>query len=178
MSSSIGDELSHFSSVERIIVSPVATLSAMYFVYGLYILLFGTAFHLMHSGHRRPDDEWLNRKMYLSLMVVLFVLSTAFVVDYTIGAVEESSAFFTAVKTLDDQPLVDYLHKKTILTALYFLIPILLNVTAEYMLVRFKINYTVPSSSKHFPADSPLLCDLGFQKMVGNTPVGRLSSRK
>uniref|UniRef100_A0A0W0EZK2 Uncharacterized protein n=1 Tax=Moniliophthora roreri TaxID=221103 RepID=A0A0W0EZK2_MONRR len=119
----------------RIIVSPIATLSAMYFVYGLYILLFGTAFHLMYSRHRRQDDEWLNRKMYLSLTVVLFVLSTAFVVDYTIGALEESSAFFTAVKILDDQPLVDYSHRKTTLTALYFLIPILLNVTAEYMLI-------------------------------------------
>ncbi|ESK87662.1 hypothetical protein Moror_1904 [Moniliophthora roreri MCA 2997] len=128
MSESIDDAAS-ILSVQYTIILSIATLSGMYFVYGLYVLLFGAAVYMMRS--RQQCNEWLNWSLYLSLTVILFVFSTAYVVVITIFAVRKSIICFTAVKTRDYEPMMDYwrpLHDnyKTVSIALTMLIIVLL----------------------------------------------------
>ncbi|KAI3608467.1 hypothetical protein WG66_000915 [Moniliophthora roreri] len=100
------DDVTSIFSVQYTVISSIATLSAMYFVYGLYVLLFGAAVYLMRS--RQQCDERLNWNLYLSLTVILFVFSTVYVVIETVSLVRDSIICFTAVKTRDYEPLVDY----------------------------------------------------------------------
>uniref|UniRef100_A0A0W0FAF6 Uncharacterized protein n=1 Tax=Moniliophthora roreri TaxID=221103 RepID=A0A0W0FAF6_MONRR len=137
MSSTIPKELTDILSVERIIVGPISTLSAMYCVYGLYILLFGAAVYLMRS-RQRGDESKFNCKFYLSLTVILFVLCTMFVVDYTIQNLLEPVIFFTAVKTGDFKPFMDYAKNSVVKLTIYSfdqLVAVLLNITADCMLI-------------------------------------------
>ncbi|ESK84257.1 hypothetical protein Moror_3796 [Moniliophthora roreri MCA 2997] len=140
MSSTIPKELTDILSVERIIVGPISTLSAMYCVYGLYILLFGAAVYLMRS-RQRGDESKFNCKFYLSLTVILFVLCTMFVVDYTIQNLLEPVIFFTAVKTGDFKPFMDYAKNSVVKLTIYSfdqLVAVLLkdtSIKSNYMLV-------------------------------------------
>ncbi|ESK87659.1 hypothetical protein Moror_1901 [Moniliophthora roreri MCA 2997] len=123
------DDAGSILSVQDTVILSITTLSGMYFVYGLYILLFGAAVYMMRSRHQ--CNERLNWSLYLSLTVILFVFSTAFVVVITIIGVHRSIIYFTIAKTRDYEPLVDYwrlLHDtyKTVLIALSMLITILL----------------------------------------------------
>uniref|UniRef100_A0A0W0FIF3 G-protein coupled receptors family 1 profile domain-containing protein n=1 Tax=Moniliophthora roreri TaxID=221103 RepID=A0A0W0FIF3_MONRR len=130
------DDVTSIFSVQYTVISSIATLSAMYFVYGLYVLLFGAAVYLMRS--RQQCDERLNWNLYLSLTVILFVFSTVYVVIETVSLVRDSIICFTAVKTRDYEPLVDYWahdNYKTASAAFMLLIPIILNITAEAMLI-------------------------------------------
>ncbi|ESK84179.1 hypothetical protein Moror_16982 [Moniliophthora roreri MCA 2997] len=123
-------------STRLIIVVPMLNLSVMYFVYGLYVLLFCTCIYMMRN--RQQGNERRNWSLYLSLTVALFVFSTAFVVVYTIDAVYQAFIFFTAVKAQDYQLLVDYWMfsaELIVATSLKMFLAILLNITAECMLI-------------------------------------------
>ncbi|ESK87664.1 hypothetical protein Moror_1886 [Moniliophthora roreri MCA 2997] len=129
-------DIASILSVQSTVIFSISTLSATYFVYGLYVLLFGAAVYMMRS--RQQCDERLNWSLYLLLTVILFVFSTAYVVIETVYLVRDSIICFTAVKTRDYEPLVDYwTHDsyKTALVAFILLIPIILNIVAEYMLI-------------------------------------------
>ncbi|ESK92601.1 hypothetical protein Moror_4400 [Moniliophthora roreri MCA 2997] len=141
------DDVTSILSVQYTVIFSIATLSAIYFVYGLYVLLFGAAVYLMRSRQQR--NERLNWNLYLSLTVILFVFSTVYVVIETVSLVRDSIIRFTAVKTRDYEPLVDYwTHDgyKTASVAFVLLIPIILNITAEAMLIHRC--YLIWSSSK------------------------------
>uniref|UniRef100_A0A0W0F6F0 Uncharacterized protein n=1 Tax=Moniliophthora roreri TaxID=221103 RepID=A0A0W0F6F0_MONRR len=106
MPSPIPEDFAPELSTQLIIVVPMVNLSAMYFVYRFYTLLFGTCIHMLRS--RQQGDERVNWNLYLLLTVVLFVFSTAFVVIYTIDMVYRSITYFTAVKTQDYEVLVNF----------------------------------------------------------------------
>uniref|UniRef100_A0A0W0GEL2 G protein-coupled receptor n=1 Tax=Moniliophthora roreri TaxID=221103 RepID=A0A0W0GEL2_MONRR len=134
-------------SVQRVLILPIVTLLITYLLYGFYILLFGTCVHIMRG--RQPVGEGLNRNLYLSLTVILFVLTTAFIVDYTVVIVSESIAYFTVVKTRDSRAYVEYAKNNvpnTVAFAFQSLIPVLLNIAADYMLIHRC--YVIWSSSK------------------------------
>ncbi|KAI3618085.1 hypothetical protein WG66_005660 [Moniliophthora roreri] len=136
MSSSTPEELAPSLSAPHIIVFPIVSLSVMYFVYGFYTLLFGTCIYMMRS--RQKENEQLNWNLYLVLTVALFIFSTAFVIVYTTYMVYGAIVAFTAVKTQDYEPFMDYLthNAENIITDfLQMLLSILLNITAECMLI-------------------------------------------
>ncbi|ESK84181.1 hypothetical protein Moror_16984 [Moniliophthora roreri MCA 2997] len=136
MSSSIPEDFASQLSTQLVIVYPIVSLSATYFVYGFYVLLFGTCVYMMRS--RRQGNERLTRNLYLSLTVALFVFSTAFVVVYTYDVVYESIIYFTAAKAQDYQLLVDYLMfsaEMIVAGSIKLFLAILLNITAECMLI-------------------------------------------
>ncbi|ESK83551.1 hypothetical protein Moror_12098 [Moniliophthora roreri MCA 2997] len=146
MSTTIPEDLIRsLFSVQETIVRPIATLSAMFFVYGFYVLLFGTYVYMMCSDHK--ESERFRRNLNLALAVVLFGLSTASIVVYTTNVVDQSIALFTAVKTQDYQSIAGYLTQNGANIAFQYLVPILLNIAAEYIL-----------------AHTPLLCDLEFRE--------------
>ncbi|KAI3618022.1 hypothetical protein WG66_005636 [Moniliophthora roreri] len=90
---------------------------------GFYVLLFGTCVHMMHRHHQR--SERLNHHFYLTLSVVLFVLSTMFVVVYTMIDVG-----YAIVKSAVD----DGLQRATVYS-IQQLVAVLLNTTADCMLI-------------------------------------------
>jgi high-affinity K+ transport system ATPase subunit B len=55
------------------------------------------------------DSERQRNRFYVSLTVILFVLSTIFVVAYTIDRIHQSVVFLKVLKTQDVQLLIDYL---------------------------------------------------------------------
>ncbi|EEB96992.1 hypothetical protein MPER_03778, partial [Moniliophthora perniciosa FA553] len=115
-------------SVQRVLVLPIVTLLITYLLYGFYILLFGICVYMMRG--RQAVGERLYRNMYLSLTVILFVLTTVFIVDYTIVIVlSESIVYFTVVKTRDSRTYVEYSENtvpNTVAFAFQSLIPVLL----------------------------------------------------
>ncbi|ESK83289.1 hypothetical protein Moror_15042 [Moniliophthora roreri MCA 2997] len=147
MSSSIPEEYAGLFSVQSIILLPVSTLSVMYFVYGLYVLLFGTWVYMLRS--RQNDNDRFNHKSNFIVMVALFVLTTMVIIDQTMVRVRDAIILFTAFRTGDYGPLNAYFISDVEKTATYsfgLLSNVLLNVVADYILVH-----------------SPLLLDLELQ---------------
>ncbi|KAI3605035.1 hypothetical protein WG66_001919 [Moniliophthora roreri] len=89
----------------------MSTLSAMYFVYGIYVLLFGT-YMSMVTKHQQ-DDKYHNNRLYASLTITLFVLSTALVAIYTRFGIVGSVIRFDAIQTRDFGLLVNRLTRGT-----------------------------------------------------------------
>ncbi|ESK93528.1 hypothetical protein Moror_1642 [Moniliophthora roreri MCA 2997] len=136
MSSEIPEEFAGLLTVDRSIIYPISNLSALYFIYGFYVLLFGICVYMMRG--RQQDNEHLNHNLYLSLTVVLFVLSTVFVAAKTVEEVRRSIFLFTTLQTGDYEPLLNYLTidvTKTVIFALLNIVAVLMNIAAELMLI-------------------------------------------
>ncbi|KAK7054283.1 hypothetical protein VNI00_003476 [Paramarasmius palmivorus] len=99
MSSTVPDNYLASLSALQTVIRPASALSAMYFTYGIYVLLFGTYLYMTRSRNQTYDRR--NKNLYLILAVVLFVLSTIFVVNYTIWAAHASIVRFNVVKDGD-----------------------------------------------------------------------------
>ncbi|KAK7037263.1 hypothetical protein VNI00_011254 [Paramarasmius palmivorus] len=133
-SDSLAATYASFLTVRKVIVDPISSLSIMYFGYGFYVLLFGLCMRIMHARKR----EHVNQTLYLTLTIILFILSTLFVVDYTINIVGETILYFTAMKTANYDRLDEYLSGdlgRTIVFSFHQGITVLLNITADYMLI-------------------------------------------
>ncbi|ESK85665.1 hypothetical protein Moror_9934 [Moniliophthora roreri MCA 2997] len=61
------------STVYQVVLDPIVTISATLFLYGLHTVLFGICIHILR--HRRGDDH-KNRRLYIVLTAVMFVLTT------------------------------------------------------------------------------------------------------
>ncbi|ESK91921.1 hypothetical protein Moror_10423 [Moniliophthora roreri MCA 2997] len=136
MSSTTPEELAPYLSIKETIVYPIVTLSAMYFVYGLYVLIFGTYVYI--TGKCQQGNGSHNSRLYLSLTITLFTLCTILVMVYTRFYIVDSIVRFNAVKTQDYDQLVNFLTYdvgKTASTFLEYLLPVLLNITADIMLI-------------------------------------------
>ncbi|KAK7040899.1 hypothetical protein VNI00_009495 [Paramarasmius palmivorus] len=136
MDSPIPEELAPYLTVEKTIILPISSLSAMYFVYGIYVLLFGTYLYMMRKREKGANQ------LYLWLTVALFVLTTIFVVFYTIQSVNLSIILFDTVKDGDYVSLARYLlGGDPAVHAIRLLTPVFINITAEWMLVRAASTY-------------------------------------
>ncbi|ESK88837.1 hypothetical protein Moror_17059, partial [Moniliophthora roreri MCA 2997] len=97
---------------EVVINYPMATLSSMLYVYGLYTILFGSCLRILIQRRDRP-----NRNLYLAWTIILFVLTTAANVVQAYHQVRQASIDFDAAKTREYHRLVQYLAKDTFKTA-------------------------------------------------------------
>ncbi|KAK7041870.1 hypothetical protein VNI00_008827 [Paramarasmius palmivorus] len=121
------DLAAEYLSVSKILTDPVTSLSATYFAYGLYVLLFALCISQMSLSR---DSERQNHRFYLSITVILFVLSTVFVVAYTIDRFRQSVVFLKALKAQDVQLLIDYIVsdvEKTVVYSFELLVTVFLN---------------------------------------------------
>ncbi|KAI3605484.1 hypothetical protein WG66_005970 [Moniliophthora roreri] len=118
---------------EVVINYPMATLSSMLYVYGLYTILFGSCLRILIQRRDRP-----NRNLYLAWTIILFVLTTAANVVQAYHQVRQASIDFDAAKTREYHRLVQYLAKDTFKTAYIVLLqvlPLLIVITADTMLI-------------------------------------------
>ncbi|ESK82201.1 hypothetical protein Moror_5430 [Moniliophthora roreri MCA 2997] len=92
----------------------------------------------MTRSRQLDGDQRASRNLHISLIVVLFVLSTAFLVDTTILLICDSIAAFTTVKIRDPEPLAyhfTYDVMTKIVHTFRFILPVFLNITTDYMLI-------------------------------------------
>ncbi|KAK1223924.1 hypothetical protein PQX77_013203 [Marasmius sp. AFHP31] len=121
-----------FFTVRDVIVSPIATLSLMFLVYGIYTVVFGLCTHVLYRRKRSGSG------IYLICTISLFVLATFYVVPSAVGLARQSAIVFTAAKTREYEPLLAYLEQDAGATAWVSITDItgdLMNALADLMLI-------------------------------------------
>ncbi|KAG7100281.1 hypothetical protein E1B28_002054 [Marasmius oreades] len=134
MSSDSGLEefVAPFITVQEVVVGPIATLSLMLVVYGMYAIIFGFCVNILFQ--RKTSKLGL----YLACTIALFVLANIYVWSVVWGMVRQTIIYFQAAKTQDYEPLAEYLvhdNRKTVWTALTNLSGIFMNCVADIMLI-------------------------------------------
>ncbi|KAF9259787.1 hypothetical protein L218DRAFT_632900 [Marasmius fiardii PR-910] len=119
--------------VENVVIVPNVTLSIMYFVYGLYTLLFGLCIYVLRRG---PAFHLQN--LYVSVTAILFVVSTCMVAAETAMQIQQTVVLFNSTKTRDFLPFLKFGRHNTLKTVIYafnFLLPVIANVAADFILI-------------------------------------------
>ncbi|KAF9259792.1 hypothetical protein L218DRAFT_933312 [Marasmius fiardii PR-910] len=119
--------------VENVVIFPNVTLSIMYFVYGLYTLLFGLCIYVLRRG---PAFHLQN--FYMSVTAILFVVSTCMVAAETTQMIQETVVLFNSTKTRDFLPFLKFAKHNTLKTVIYafdFLLPVIANAAADFILI-------------------------------------------
>ncbi|KAJ8077834.1 hypothetical protein PM082_002274 [Marasmius tenuissimus] len=134
MSSS--DELEEFVgpfiTVQEVVVAPIATLSTMFVVYGMYTIIFGLCMQVLHRRKTAKSG------LYLTCTISLFVLANIYVWAAVWGMARQTILYFRAAKTRDYEPLAEYLvhdNTKIIWAGLTNLSGYFMNVVADIMLI-------------------------------------------
>ncbi|KAK1216592.1 hypothetical protein PQX77_020766 [Marasmius sp. AFHP31] len=96
--------LETYTSVGYVIVLPISTLSVMFLVYGIYIILFGLSLNVLWHRHETSASIW-----YMRWTIALFVLSTIFNASVVWMYMGQTLDEFIAVKTSDYIPYFEVL---------------------------------------------------------------------
>ncbi|ESK86287.1 hypothetical protein Moror_16588 [Moniliophthora roreri MCA 2997] len=130
----IEETLEPFLSVRNILVEPISTLCFMFFIYGLYVVIFTICVYVLTRRAERP-----NRGLYLTCIITLFVLITACNTVVTVVYIDQSIVEFTAAKTRKYRAVLKLLTGQTTITRLGSVIPelfpVLINIVADFMLI-------------------------------------------
>ncbi|KAK7032482.1 hypothetical protein VNI00_013050 [Paramarasmius palmivorus] len=122
-----------FLTVGNIIIEPISTLSVMFFIYGVYAILFGICIRILCRRQGRP-----NLNLYLFWTITLFALTTVANVLETFDYIQEASREFQGALTREYYPVWVYLHHDTLKSTLYSMLNglwIVTNITADSMLI-------------------------------------------
>ncbi|KAL0067119.1 hypothetical protein AAF712_005906 [Marasmius tenuissimus] len=92
-------------NVGQVVLYPAGTILAMYLVYGLYIPIFGYALYMLRG------QDCKHRTLYMTCTIALFVISTCMVIDNTILTINGAKRQFSALKSQDWEPYIQYLTK-------------------------------------------------------------------
>ncbi|KAK1234070.1 hypothetical protein PQX77_002736 [Marasmius sp. AFHP31] len=122
-----------FLTAENTIVMPIATLSALFVVYGMYAIVFGLC---MLVFSRRKDSK---HSLYLICTISLFAFASLYVVMEVLGLIRQSLLLYRASSTRELEPLVNYLQntsRETVATVFIAnLVSTFMNAIADLMLV-------------------------------------------
>ncbi|KAK7037304.1 hypothetical protein VNI00_011295 [Paramarasmius palmivorus] len=116
-------------TVVYLIVFPVSTLSVMFFVYGFYVYLFGQCMYTLTP--RRTE----NQKLYLALIVILFMNSTFMVIMTTIHTVWDMINFIPVIGGQENLEPTFSEGQRFVLYAFENLLPIIGSAAADTMLI-------------------------------------------
>uniref|UniRef100_A0A0W0G2R1 Integral membrane protein n=1 Tax=Moniliophthora roreri TaxID=221103 RepID=A0A0W0G2R1_MONRR len=145
MSNSITEEdISPFDSTTNILVTPIANLTVMLYVYGIYTVLFIISVHVLI--HRQ---DHLNRVLYMFFTIALFTLASACTVVEIFSNVHQATLEFTFTKNQDWASFLAFLNHdnaKTITFGFEQILPLCLVTIADLML--FHRCYVIWGSSK------------------------------
>ncbi|KAF9260561.1 hypothetical protein L218DRAFT_574915 [Marasmius fiardii PR-910] len=99
----------------------------------MYIVFFGLCMHVLLSCRDHPTF-----KLYMGWTITLFALASIYTVTKTWGHAQQATIEFTATKTRNFSPLLEYLlgnDQKTAWNSISNIITTLMNATADSMLV-------------------------------------------
>ncbi|KAJ8076039.1 hypothetical protein PM082_022021 [Marasmius tenuissimus] len=168
--SSLEEMVAPFLTVRQVIVLPISTLSTMFLAYGFYSLLFCAT---VRKLKRKPDTS--NHRLYLGFIVALFTFASMEVVVEAWSQTRQSIINFTAARTRNYLPLAEYNSCDTLKLAHFTILnilPVLLNYTAEMMMVRLHCVLTMAGSSKDHTSRS----DSSMPRYLGLPNAGRSAS--
>ncbi|KAK1226998.1 hypothetical protein PQX77_010007 [Marasmius sp. AFHP31] len=97
-------KLEPYTTVQLVIVRPIATLSVLFLVYGMYVIIFGLSLNVLW---RRRSNATL--KQYMRCIIVLFVLTNIYDAATTSISISQTLVAFNAVKTKNYGPLQENL---------------------------------------------------------------------
>ncbi|KAJ8092875.1 hypothetical protein PM082_023508 [Marasmius tenuissimus] len=126
------EALAPYLTVTTVIVRPIASLTALFFVYGIYTIIFGLAIRVLC----RRDAQ--SSRLYLGGTIALFLLGTLFVSAYLWTSILSTVIFYKAVKAQDLTPMLEYLRhnvQKTATGGIMNLVYDLMNALADLMLI-------------------------------------------
>ncbi|KAL0066638.1 hypothetical protein AAF712_006239 [Marasmius tenuissimus] len=100
------DIVAVYTTATGTVISPIASLSLSFFVYGMYIIIFGSALRVLHK--RRSSEHPLSA-LYYWWTISLFVLATTYVALICWLYVNQAVIYFTAAKTRAFERFLQYL---------------------------------------------------------------------
>ncbi|KAG7094668.1 hypothetical protein E1B28_005489 [Marasmius oreades] len=165
-SDDIDDHISPFLTVESVLIEPIATLSSMLFLYGMYTVFFGLSVHVLSRRAR------VGSKFYLGWTTTLFVLATVYTVLYTWAPIRAAIIFFRAATTKSYTPALSFLSGddgKTAHNAADMTVPILVQLLILCLQVFPCISaggiVIIVANVKVHYSDSPLLYNLELEQI-------------
>ncbi|ESK86785.1 hypothetical protein Moror_15147 [Moniliophthora roreri MCA 2997] len=133
-SSSVTEEdILPYGSTTNILVKPMATLTVMLYVYGIYTVLFIISLRILICQKDRQ-----NRVLYMFFTIVLFTLTSAYIIVVTFTYAHQAILEFTFTKNQDWASFRAYLHHdnaKTIAVGLEMVLPLCLVTMADLILL-------------------------------------------
>ncbi|KAF9262541.1 hypothetical protein L218DRAFT_903449 [Marasmius fiardii PR-910] len=121
------------SSVGRVAIEPIITLSIQFFAYGFYVLLFGICIRVLLKRENRS-----NKRLFLSWSIALFILATVSAGCETFRFIWKTVVEYAAVKTGDETGLIEFYTRnvqKNIMDGFFFSLFILTNLVADSILM-------------------------------------------
>ncbi|KAI3616924.1 hypothetical protein WG66_004131 [Moniliophthora roreri] len=110
------EDIAPFDSAAIILVKPMANLTVMFYVYGIYTVLFIISLHILIYRQHCP-----NRVLYMFFTIVLFTLTSALIVVKTFGYAYQATLMFTFTKNQDWASFLAYLHHDNAITIMTYL---------------------------------------------------------
>uniref|UniRef100_A0A0W0FXX6 Uncharacterized protein n=1 Tax=Moniliophthora roreri TaxID=221103 RepID=A0A0W0FXX6_MONRR len=131
--SSITEIIAPFTTTTNILVTPIANLTVMFYVYGIYTVLFIISLHILIC-----QQDHQNRVLYMFFTIALFTLTSAYIIVETFISVYQATLEFTFTKNQDWASFLAYLYydnAMTIMTAFEMVLPLCLVTIADLMLL-------------------------------------------
>ncbi|KAI3621119.1 hypothetical protein WG66_007462 [Moniliophthora roreri] len=127
------EDILPYGSTTNILVKPMATLTVMLYVYGIYTVLFIISLRILICQKDRQ-----NRVLYMFFTIVLFTLTSAYIIVVTFTYAHQAILEFTFTKNQDWASFRAYLHHdnaKTIAVGLEMVLPLCLVTMADLILL-------------------------------------------
>ncbi|KAF9256572.1 hypothetical protein L218DRAFT_191657 [Marasmius fiardii PR-910] len=124
--------LAPYLTAEQVITHPLSTLSMMFAIYGIYVMVFGLAIRVL-SRRDRPLSG-----LYMGLSISLFVLATLGMATCAWGLSWQTMIKFKAATTKDYTPFLKYLNsdeRKSLWASTTNFASCMMNVIADSMLI-------------------------------------------
>uniref|UniRef100_A0A0W0GBN6 Integral membrane protein n=1 Tax=Moniliophthora roreri TaxID=221103 RepID=A0A0W0GBN6_MONRR len=127
------EDISPFDSTAFILVKPMASLTVMFYVYGIYTVLFIISLHILVHQQNRP-----NRVLYMFFTIVLFTLTSAYIVAKTFSYAYQATLLFTFTMNQDWASFLAYSYHDnamTITSGFTQILPLCLVTVVDLMLL-------------------------------------------
>ncbi|ESK87371.1 hypothetical protein Moror_11705 [Moniliophthora roreri MCA 2997] len=127
------EDVASFTTTTNILVTPIASFIVMFYVYGIYTVLFIISLHILIHRQDRP-----NRVLYMFFTIALFTLTSAYVIVETFGYAYQATLEFTFTKNQDWASFLAYLYydkAMTIVVGFYQILSLCLVTMADLMLL-------------------------------------------
>uniref|UniRef100_A0A0W0EYN0 Uncharacterized protein n=1 Tax=Moniliophthora roreri TaxID=221103 RepID=A0A0W0EYN0_MONRR len=127
------EDIAPFNSITTILVQPIASLTVMFYVYGIYTVLFIISLHILIHQQDRP-----NRVLYMFFTIALFTLTSGYIILETFNAAYQVILEFTFTKNQNWASFLAYLlhdNAKTITSVFDYILPLCLVTMADLMLL-------------------------------------------
>ncbi|ESK86773.1 hypothetical protein Moror_15151 [Moniliophthora roreri MCA 2997] len=127
------EDIAPFDSITNVLAEPMASLTVILYIYGIYTVLFIISLRVLICRQDRP-----NRALYMFFTIALFALTSAYNIVEIFSYARQATLEFTFIKNQDWASWLAYLNHdnvKTILFGWEIVLPLCLVTIADLMLL-------------------------------------------